>query len=526
VASKKKPAAKSASSKQKNLPKVSPKRASPPKGPSKTGGPKKAPTGQGLKKKTKTAAPPQQAAAPKPSKPGKPKPKAVAAKAKKVSPKPHQKAVKPPPPLLAKPTAAKATKLPSAKPAQDKPAMRKKPSPSSVELPPRQNNPTSLMPPLQAKTHAEVAMGVMGAMGVMPEAFSEELGFGEVQENINWAMFFGPLPDKPSPKLSELPSLMTALTRREMEQVLTVGSGRGVAGEGSMKGKLLLHMGFPYLEVMGRDRRELYFLLQGPDQEVFPAYAQHRVSVSGLIRKTHNYGGTIDVRKYSAKSTEVELVLAPVVVEPKLQFLSPGELQQIATPGMGAGMRGFASIRGVVELSGESYNLILGGQGTWQQVSFRLEGVLLEGLRPHIGQTLQVTGVVEKETGWSGRVLAESHELRAPTLRALSREGLDVYTIAPTEASSVVLEGRQALLVCLEEVPRYVWTVDIAVAKRLGLREVVSRPKSEQGIEVQKEFFFLPRMPGIFELDFFLSKIVSPQQFDRSFRLHVTILPG
>jgi len=365
----------------------------------------------------------------------------------------------------------------------------------------------------------------MGAV-IGSEAFLEELGFHEAQESVNWAMFFGPLPDKPSPKLSVLPSLMTALNRREMEQVLTVGSGRGVAGEGSMKGKLLLHMGFPYLEVMGRDRRELYFLLQGPDQEVFPAYAQHRVSVSGLIRKTHNYGGTVDVRKYSAKSLEAEPVLVPAAVEPKLQFLSPGELQQIATPGMGTGMRGFASVRGILELSGEDYNLILGGQGTWQQVTFRTEGIGAEALRPYIGQTLQLTGVIEKETGWSGRILAESYELRAPTLRALSRKDLDIYTLTPEETSAVVLEGRQALLVCLDEVLRHIWTVDIAAAKRLGLREVVSRPKSEQAREVQKEFFFIPRMPGVVELDFFLSKIVSPQQFDRSFRLHVTVLPS
>jgi len=349
---------------------------------------------------------------------------------------------------------------------------------------------------------------------------------GKTQEELNGAMFFGPLPDKAAPKRSELPALMTALNRREMEQVLTVGSGRGVTGEGSMKGKLLLHMGFPYLEVVGRDRRELYFLLQGPDQEVLPAYSQHRVSVSGLIRKTHNYGGTVDVRKYSAKSMEPEPAPAPVVVEPKLQFLSPGELQQITTPGMGTGMRGFASVRGVLEFSGENYNLILGGQGTWQQVSFRLEGKGAKELKSCIGQTLQVTGILEKETGWSGRILVESYELRAPTLRALSRDGLDIYTVNQLEETpSVILEGDQPLLVCLTEVPRYIWTVDIAAAKRLGLREVVSRLKDTQGTEVQKEFFFFPRTPGVVELDFFLSKIVSPQQFDRSLRLHVTVLP-
>jgi hypothetical protein len=346
-------------------------------------------------------------------------------------------------------------------------------------------------------------------------------GLGEAQADLNTAMFFGPPPEKSN----GLPAIMTALNKREMEQVLTVGSGRGVAGEGSMKGRLLLHMGFPYLEVMGRDRRELYFLLQGPDQEVLPAYSQHRVSVSGFIRKTHNYGGTVDVRKYSAKPLEPEAAPAPVV-EPKLQFFSPGELQQITTPGMGAGMRGFASVRGILELSGEDYNLILGGQGTWQQVSLRLKGKAAVNLRRYIGQTLHVTGVIEKETGWSGRVLMESYELRAPTMRALSREDMDIYTVNHLEKTpSVILEGGQALLVCLAEVPRYIWTVDIAAAKRLGLREVVSRLQNAQGAEVQKEFFFFPRMPGVVELDFFLSKIVSPQQFDKTLHLHVTVLP-
>jgi hypothetical protein len=68
--------------------------------------------------------------------------------------------------------------------------------------------------------------------------------------------------------------------------------------------------------------------------------------------------------------------------------------------------------------------------------------------------------------------------------------------------------------------------VDIAAAKRLGLREVVSRlQNTEGGASAQKEFFFFPRMSGMVELDFFLSKVVSPQQYDRSFRLRVTVLP-
>jgi len=376
--------------------------------------------------------------------------------------------------------------------------------------------------PVKAAAVSETAEVVLQAPAEESEAGAAE----KTPEELNVAMFFGPLPDKSALKPSALPALMTALNKREMEQVLTVGSGRGVFGEGSMKGKLLLYMGFPYLEVVGRDRRELYFLLQGPEQEVLPAYSQHKVSVNGLIRKTHNYGGTIDVRKYSAKSTEPEPAPAPAAAEPKLQFLSPGELQQITTPGMGTGMRGFASVRGVLEVSGKDYYLVLGGQGTWQQVSFKMEGKEAEGLRPYVGQTLHATGVLEKETGWSGRLGVESYELRAPPLRTLSREGLDIYVVNRLEETpSVILEGEQALLVCLAEVPPYIWTVDIAAAKRLGLREVVSRLQEAEGTQAQKEFFFFPRMPGVVELDFFLSKIVSPQQYERTLRLQVTVLP-
>ena len=561
MASKKvKPAAKSASSKKNKTLKVSPpKKASPSKSSSKIGGNKKtsAPN-PSLKKKTRAFSPPKAKPAkpvsaakpvskkPKPvppkqtaakkafnasSKTTQPKPKTVLAQSPKPSPKPSPKVLKPKP-VVAKPSVAKPVlaKPVVAKPAVAKPVVAKpvlaKPVLGKKSKGPLSHKPSPLLKKSswQAKVPGEEGMAVEGGM----DTRAENLGPHEVQESVNWAMFFGPPPDKPSPKLSELPTLMGALNRRAMEQVLTVGSGRGVAGEGSMKGKLLLHMGFPYLEVMGRDRRELYFLLQGPDQEVLPAYSQHWVSVSGLIRKTHNYGGSIDVRKYSAKSTEPEAEPAPVAPEPpKLQFLSPGELQQITTPGMGAGMRGFASVRGILELSGEDHNLVLGGQGTWQQVSLKMEGKAASDLRRCVGQTLHVTGVIEKETGWSGRILTESYELRAPTLRALSREGLDIYTINHLEETpSVLLEGHQALLVCLTEVPRYIWTVDIAAAKRLGLREVVSRPHNTQEVQVQKEFFFLPRMPGVIELDFFLSKIASPQQFERSLRLHVTVLPS
>src|SRR5581483_11052875 len=44
--------------------------------------------------------------------------------------------------------------------------------------------------------------------------------------------FLGPMPDKPMPRASKLPGQGEPLTKREMEQLLTVGLGRGVQGEG------------------------------------------------------------------------------------------------------------------------------------------------------------------------------------------------------------------------------------------------------------------------------------------------------
>jgi len=56
--------------------------------------------------------------------------------------------------------------------------------------------------------------------------------------------------DKPKPRSTKLPTVAAVLTKREMEQVLTVGQGRGVSGEGSLKGRLLVKDGFPYLHTI------------------------------------------------------------------------------------------------------------------------------------------------------------------------------------------------------------------------------------------------------------------------------------
>lgn len=338
--------------------------------------------------------------------------------------------------------------------------------------------------------------------------------------------FHTPVPDKPRPRATKLPAMGEPLTKREMEQLLTAGQGRGVGGEGSLKGRLLVKDEFPYLAIIGRDKRELVFLLQGPDQEVLPAYAEHKVSVSGLIKKTTNYGGTVDVRKYSAKKPEIESTV-PVVVEEKLKYLSPGEIEQLCAAGMGAGMRGFASMRGNLEMTGDEFFLVTSNGGTRQQVSFLLQGKGAKGLRKNVGQVLLVTGVVEKTAGWGGTVQVETHEPRPAEHKAVSRDAMKITEIEITGASSpssVDLVVNNGLSVRLTERAGHTWAIEPTVAKRVGLREANFEPASSGG-PATREFFFTPRTPGVFDVEFFLAKAFMPSQVHKTFKLVVNVKP-
>jgi hypothetical protein len=324
------------------------------------------------------------------------------------------------------------------------------------------------------------------------------------------------------PRATKLPPVGNALNKRELEQLLTAGQGRGVSGEGSLKGKLAVKDGFPYLRVIGRDKRELDFLLQGPDQEVLPAYADHKVSVSGLIRKTNNHGGTVDVRKWTAKKPEEEQV-APEPQEQKLRFLSPGEVEQLCSGGMGAGLVGFARFRGTLEMTGEDFFLVVSGAGTRQQVSFLIEGKAIKGLRKHVGHTLMVTGMVEKSSGWGGKLQLESFEVRPQETRAISRENMQVTQVEAlgTEPQAVEVLMNQGLSVRLPERPGYIWAIEPTTAKRVGLREANFEPATTG--TATREFFFTPRNPGVFDVDFFLAKAFSPAQTAKTCRLTVTV---
>lgn len=336
----------------------------------------------------------------------------------------------------------------------------------------------------------------------------------------------GPPVEKPRPRATKLPPVGEPLTKREMEQLLTAGEGRGVMGEGSLKGRLILSGELPHLVVVGRDKRELTFLLQGPDQEVLPAYVDHKVSVSGLIKKTTNHSGVVEVRKYSAKKPEVEEVAPPPTdTEPKLRYLSPGEVSMAVAAGMGSGIKGFASIRGNLEMMGDDFVLVVSNGGTRQQVSFAIEGkAAVKSLRKHVGQTLQVTGVVDKTSGWGGRIAAETVEPRPSEARSVSRDEMELVHIEGEVPTSVDVKLNHGLTVRLQEQPGSTWAIEPTLAKRVGLREANFEP-GPAGSPATREFFFTPRNPGSFEVEFFLAKAFTPGVVERSFKINVTVRP-
>lgn len=329
------------------------------------------------------------------------------------------------------------------------------------------------------------------------------------------------------PRATKLPPVGNPLTKREMEQLLTAGMGRGVVGEGSLKGKLVVKDGLPHLSVAGRDKRELDFLLQGPDQEVLPAYVEHKVSVTGLIKKLTNYGGSVDVRKYSAKKPEQEAAEAvpAAPAEEKLRFLSPGEIEQITNAGMGAGMKGYGTLRGNLEMSGEEFFLVVSGAGTRHQVTFILEGKNAKGLKKHLGHTLVVTGTLEKSTGWGGRIQVDSFEPRLSDFKGVSREGLEITHVESLGTEKPVVDAKlnHGLTVRLPERAGYTWAVEPTTAKRVGLREANYEPSSSG--PGTREFFFTPRNPGTFDVEFFLAKALAPAQVSKTAILTVNVKP-
>ena len=162
--------------------------------------------------------------------------------------------------------------------------------------------------------------------------------------------------------------------------------------------------------------------------------------------------------------------------------------------------------------------------GTRQQVSFRLQGKGAKGLRRYLGHTLQVTGVVDKSAGWGGTIDVENVELRPSEMRAISRDEMEIVHVEGEVPTSVDVKLNHGLTVRLQEQPGSTWAIEPTVAKRVGLREANFEPGPNGG-PATREFFFTPRNPGTFEVEFFLAKAFSPGLVDRSFKINVTVKP-
>jgi hypothetical protein len=189
---------------------------------------------------------------------------------------------------------------------------------------------------------------------------------------------------------------------------------------------------------------------------------------------------------------------------------------------MGAGIKGFASLRGSLEMTGEDFVLVLSNAGTRQQVSFILEGKGTKGMRKFVGHQLQATGVVEKASGWGGKIVVENFEPR-PAEARVSRDDMEIVHVEGEVPTSVDVKLNHGLTVRLQEQPGYTWAIEPTVAKRVGLREARYEP-GEGGIAT-REFFFTPRNPGASEMEFFLAKAFTPGVVERSFKINVTVKP-
>ena len=89
--------------------------------------------------------------------------------------------------------------------------------------------------------------------------------------------------------------------------------------------------------------------------------------------------------------------------------------------------------------------------------------------------------------------------------------------------AGVPLEIRigQALTVPLPERAGYTWAIEPTIAKRVGLREAnFIAAASGAGT---REFFFTPRNPGQYEVEFFLAKVFTPAQVTKTQRLTVAV---
>ena len=191
---------------------------------------------------------------------------------------------------------------------------------------------------------------------------------------------------------------------------------------------------------------------------------------------------------------------------------------------MGAGMRGFANIRGALEMSGDDFILVVSNAGTRQQVTFRLGGKMPRAFRRHMGQPVHGHRGGPQGIGLGrhgrGRVGGASSR-RMPG--AVLRETLEMIEVDGVPDDGVPLEVRinQGLAVRIAERAGYTWAVEPTVAKRVGLREANFQPSSSG--PGTREFFFTPRNPGQYDVDFFLAKVFAPAQVSKTVRLTLSV---
>jgi hypothetical protein len=116
----------------------------------------------------------------------------------------------------------------------------------------------------------------------------------------------------------------------------------------------------------------------------------------------------------------------------------------------------------------------------------------------------------------------EGFEAR-PSVGRTSRDNMSVAHVEGlgNEIKTVDVPLNNGLTVRLTEKPGYTWAIEPTAAKRLGLREANFEPGD--GKAATREFFFTPRNPGSFEIEFFLAKAFNPTQVSKSCKLAVNV---
>ena len=117
----------------------------------------------------------------------------------------------------------------------------------------------------------------------------------------------------------------------------------------------------------------------------------------------------------------------------------------------------------------------------------------------------------------------EGFEVRAPAPKAVGRDHLEVSHVEglSTEPKAIAVRMHNGLTVRLPERAGHIWAIEPTMAKRVGLREA----NYESGSPATREFFFTPRTPGLFDVDFFLAKAFNPAHVSKTCRLMVDVKP-